>query len=156
MYSFGPATAGSPFLPFSATVGFFPASSSLVTEACKFPMIGPIWSKPACVWLRRSEYCLLAFCAASAAWFAVDSTASIFAFTLASCSSRRLLTLERVIAAYPPSSRAITPTIMPPTGSMLLFSREIVSMEEGEGGQKKADQKARQEEIVHFCQGARL
>src|SRR5688500_16176927 len=45
----------------------------------------------------------------------------------------------------------MTPTIIAPTGSMLLFSREIVSME-GSWREEKPEQRARQEEIVHMCQ----
>src|SRR5687767_7270427 len=47
----------------------------------------------------------------------------------------------------------MTPTIMAPTGSMLLFSREIVSME-GSWHEEKSDRRARQEEIERICQGA--
>jgi hypothetical protein len=41
----------------------------------------------------------------------------------------RLVDLGEADGGVASSSRPITPTMTPPTGSMLLFSREMVSME---------------------------
>ena len=53
--------------------------------------------------------------------------------------------------AMPPSKRPMTPTTTPATGSMLLFSREIVSMFEKVKAQVKSIQRTTQEEIMRLA-----